>query len=334
MTSLKKAARPEVYTPRDHMLAQVILASQGVDNPKPVYTLHLRYPRIIHAELMTHRVFSRNARSSRAVPVKTMLEEIRNTPFVPWHWGKNQPGMQAGESWDAKVVIPEALYTDPETPVDREAAWLWGRDQMVALAQGFTDAEYHKQIANRLLEPFMWIDVLVTSTEWSNFLWLRDHEAAEPHLRDLAVLVGQALDGAVPQILEPGQWHLPYIAEADRIQAVLWAQENQWSDDELLCKLSAARCARISYTPFDGDASYERELERYNSLVSSDRVHASPLEHQCKPDSKVDTLLYKASEGLRAELIERSQRWEKPHLHGNLEGYIQFRKITPGENHV
>lgn len=296
------------------MQVEVVLASHGPAPCPPIYTIRMRYPRIIHAEVMTHRVFSRNARSSRAVPVKTMLDEIRNTPFVPWHWGKNQSGMQAGEPLDATAV--------------RHAIMHWNDMRNAALngAIALTNLGLHKQISNRPLEPFMWIDTLITSTEWSNFLWLRDHEAAEPHLRDLARLVKVAIDGAEVQTLEPGKWHLPYIIADDRRALYAMISKHPECKDRVgawqwLCKLSAARCARISYKPFDGDASNERELERYDSLVSSDRVHASPTEHQAMPD-RMDPD------------YPNSGKWEYPNQRGNFTGYIQFRKTVPGENHT
>ena len=104
---------------------------------------------------------------------------------------------------------------------------------------------------------------------------------------------------------------MPYITEEDREATRYQRVDEAWN---WLCKISAARCARISYKPFDGDASYERELERYDSLVTADRVHASPLEHQATPDR-----------------LYRGEAWESEHLHGNLNGYIQFRKTIPNE---
>jgi len=302
------------------MQVEVILASRAInadgdDQGPPLYTIRMRYPRIIHSEIMTHRVFSRNARSSRAVPVKTMLLECTSMPFIPWHWGKNQSGMQADEECTALIPYEgKGVYFSAAT---REQMWLHARDTATNVAKAFMEAGYHKQIPNRLLEPFSWIDTLITSCEWDNFLWLRDHADAEPHLQDLARLVKQAIDNADVQILEPGEWHTPYIIPADRDTV-----ENEYNDGQtpshvMLCKLSAARCARISYKPFNSDASYKRELERYDMLVSSDRVHASPLEHQATPDR-----------------LYGGEAWENKHLHGNLTGWIQFRKTVPNENHT
>lgn len=298
------------------MQVEVILASGGPSGP-PIYTLRLRYPRIIHAEVMTHRKFSRNARSSRAVPVERMIDEVRTSPFVPWHWSRNQKGMQGydyitvGEGAEARAVWYQAVMD-----AVRHA-------EKLADPQGLS---LHKQIVNRLLEPFMWIDTLITSTDLENFLWLRDHKDTEPHLQDLARLVKDALDGCEVKQLAPEKWHLPYITEKDRDYACFDAVFDAKTPDfwSFLCKISAARCARISYAPFDGDASYTRELERYDSLVKSDRIHASPLEHQATPDGQASFSagVYKPD----------GPNWLNPHLHGNLRGWVQFRKTIPNES--
>lgn len=308
------------------MQVEVILASKGPDQ-KPIYTIRMRYPRIIHGEIMTHRVFSRNARSSRAVPVKTMLNEVQTTPFVPWHWGANQKGMQAAEECDEEVLVNWDHEIGFEDWCCRSEAWAEASDHAMRIAEAFMDAGYHKQIVNRLLEPFSWIDVLITSTNWDNFLWLRDHKDAEPHIQDLARLVRQAINEAEIQELEPGQWHLPYIDEI----TFDWLDDTD-SDErkdsmlEQLMKISAARCARISYKPFDGDSSYEKELARYDMLVSSDRVHASPTEHQATPDRLINMEI---NQGWA--FPKKTLGWAEPQLHGNLEGYLQARKLIPNE---
>lgn len=289
--------------------AQVILASKHTDDGLPIFTVRMRYPRIIHSEIMTHRVFGRNARSSRAVPFKTMLRELMTTPFVPWHWGKNQSGMQADEENSTPVPIGEYFPNDSLVTAGPHAAWLKARDNAVKVAQAFADADYHKQNVNRLIEPFAWMDMLVTSTQWKNFFWLRQHGAAEPHLQDLANVVFKAVTHASFERLQNG-WHLPYITQEEAMKYPLDIQQ----------KLSAARCARISYVPFDGKPNVEREIERYDMLVKSDRVHASPLEHQATPDKRVI-----------CPTTGQAERWENPHLHGNLTDWIQYRKIVPNE---
>ena len=216
---------------KDQMFAKVVLASKPTNGAPPIITIHARYPRIIHGEIMTHRVFSRNARSSRAVPVATMLKEIRETPFVPWHWGKNQKGMQAGEECNERVTLNWWGQIDPndigrgfdleKIDQSREDAWIHARDAAVEVAEGFSNAGYHKQIANRLIEPFSFIDTLITSTSWANFLHLRDHADAEPHFQDLARMFREAIEGADYQTLEEGQWHLPYFRGVEDYQGAV-----------------------------------------------------------------------------------------------------------------
>ncbi len=297
-----------VYTHpgQDQMQVEVILASATDTGSPPIYTIRMRYPRPIHGEIMTHRVFGRNARSSRAVPVKTMLNEVRTIPYVPWHWGKNQKGMQADEECNEIVPIRNfrsEMKLGKLTDHTAKAAWLAASERAVEIAEAFMVAGYHKQNPNRLLEPFSWIDTLITATDWKNFLWLRQHGAAEPHLQDLANLVAQAIDESNILRLTEYEWHLPYITD----------QERATMNNEVLLQLSAARCARISYKPFNGESSIEAEINRYNLLVMDERVHASPLEHQAMPD----TFWFK--------------EWNNPHLHGNLTGWIQHRKLIPNE---
>lgn len=321
--------------------AKIVLDSVSPDGVR-LTTMHLRYPRFIHSELMTHRVFSRNARSSRAVPVATMLQEIIDNPVIPLHWGKNQKGMQASETSDALVQLYPTM-----SGVPNEVAWLMARDHAVHIARAFAGAGYHKQVVNRLLEPFMHIDVLVTATDWDNFLWLRDHKDAEPHIQLLAKEVKKALDGSKPLIIPYGGWHMPYVKSEDYVDAEAWLKKGRITRDEpsfkevveVLKKLSAARCARISYKPFDGNGSIEAEIERYDSLITSQPMHASPVEHQATPDEKSLYRTQVATFTLDGRImgwtqIRESMEWDFPGLHGNLTGWIQFRKKLPGERYL
>lgn len=289
---------------KERMFAKVILASKTWDSTAlPLITMHLHYPDIIHGEVMTHRVFSRNARSMRAVPVATMVKEVREDPFVPWHWGKNQKGMQADEPCDAYVA-------DPATGImiNREDAWRRAASQAADWASEYAGAGYHKQIANRIIAPYTWKHTLITSKSWANFFHLRDHEDAEPHFHDLAALVRGAIRNASYQWLKPGEWHLPYVTKSEMANNPLVVQR----------QLSVARSARISYAPFDGDFSIAREIERYDLLVGSQPLHASPTEHQATPD------MFKKVNG---KLI-----FDNPELGGNFgAGWIQFRKTLPFE---
>lgn len=252
------------------MFAKVILASETYETGDEIYTFHCHYPRFIHSEVMTHRAFSRNARSSRAVPVEKMIEEVSMNPVVPWHWHKNCSGMQGYEECNEGVLFSSSM------PESREDAWISASIAAVNAAEGFAEAGYHKQIVNRLLEPFMWIDTLITTTErgLDNFFELRRHPDAEPHIHDLADMIYKSLQSCSIQKLEDGHWHLPYILYSDEFLSI----EDQ-------CKISAARCARISYNPFDEDkANVKKDLELFDKLAGSKPIHASALEHQARAD--------------------------------------------------
>lgn len=310
---------------KERMFAKIILASKSeVMTALPLITMHLHYPDIIHGEVMTHRVFSRNARSMRAVPVATMVKEVREDPFVPWHWGKNQRGMQASEECNEGVIIRDDRYFDMVDarfdPVEREIAWRYAAEKAADVAEAFDRSGYHKQVANRIIAPYTWKHTLITSTSWANFLHLRDHEDAEPHFHDLAALVRRALKDAEYQILKPGDWHMPFILP----------QEKKFHDLATLQKLSVARSARISYAPFDGDASIERELERYDLLVGSSPLHASPTEHQATPDTRTAIDRYRVVNG-RKKFVSSGWDWDNGAQHGNFRGWIQFRKTLAGE---
>jgi hypothetical protein len=225
-------------------------------------TLQLRYPRFIHAEFMTHRVFSRNASSSRAIPVNKMLAQVWNDPAAPIHWGANQAGMQAKEElkgWRRKVA---------------QGIWRWSGRMMCGFVWAGMKIGMHKQTANRLLEPWQFIHVIVTATEWENFFALRDHPDAQPEIHALAIVMREAMKASYPRLLTVGEWHLPYITHAERRDFI----------PELLVKLSAARCARVSYLTHDGQApALNKDLDLYDRLVGSVPLHASPIEHQGTP---------------------------------------------------
>lgn len=244
-------------------------------------TLQLTYWRGIHSEFMTHRVFSRNASSSRAIPVAKVLEQVRKDPAMPCHWGKNQPGMQAREEHRA----PVRLYDEPQqtfwnaTP---EEAWREAALNAAVTAEAMAEAGYHKQVVNRLLEPFQFIHVVVSATEWDNFFNLRDHEDADPNIQALARTMCNEMARSAPvrrtwdQIAgEPETancWHLPYVTEEER-----WAH---FRDPVTLAMLSTARCARVSYLTHDGKTpNFEADMKLYERLVGSTPIHASPTEH-------------------------------------------------------
>lgn len=238
-------------------------------------TMQLKYPRFIHAEFMTHRVFSRNASSSRAIPVERMIQSIIDDTAMPVHWGKNQPGMQAREECDELIYgFNFNSFDNRDDGVDKVAAWNIARDKAISVARAFHNAGYHKQVVNRLLEPFMHINVLVTATEWDNFFSLRIHPDAQPEIHVLAKRMKDQMDASTPTPLALNQWHLPYVS-----------QEELESHPITTCiRLSVARCARVSYLTHDGATpEVEKDVALYERLVGSVPLHASPAEHQGTP---------------------------------------------------
>jgi thymidylate synthase ThyX len=225
-----------------------------------VTTMEITYPRMVHAEFMTHRVFSRNAASSRAIPVKKTIERVKTNPAMPAEWGTNQKGMQAGEPLDAHAAAKA------------EEAWLAARDSAVEHAEQLLSMGLHKQVVNRVLEPFTWITVIVTGTDWDGFFKQRatiHSPLADPTLRVIADMMHARYQASVPTPLgAAGQWHAPFIDEHDAELGLL---------DRL--KVSAARCARVSYLTHDGRRDHADDLRLFNDLVTNG--HWSPLEHVC-----------------------------------------------------
>jgi thymidylate synthase ThyX len=242
--------------------ARVLLDSRSPSG-KRLTTLEVRYPRFIHSEMMTHRVFSRNAASSRAIPIKKMVAAVREEPALPVYWGRNQTGMSAREA------------VAPDVELRARAEWQAALEDALRHAERLAaqDIDLHKQLVNRLLEPFAWITVIITATEWSNFFTQRCHPDAQPEIKHIAdlMLTEYRASEAVPVGL--GRWHLPLIQDDER-----------GLPDEELCKLSVARCARVSYLTHEGKRDRAKDLELYDRLVEGGaNGHWSPFEHVATP---------------------------------------------------
>ena len=191
--------------------ATIIAHSKSVVDGSEVLTYECEVHRYVWAECLTHRLFSRNAASSRAIPVAKMIELVENSPAVPIHWGKNRAGMQAKEEHNHVVELDWDSWEDLGIWGTREQAWFEARDNGILKAHSFNEAGYHKQIVNRLLEPFQMIKVVVTATEWDNFFWLRFHDKAQPEIYELARCMLAAKKRSVPEVLNVGEWHTPYV---------------------------------------------------------------------------------------------------------------------------
>lgn len=227
---------------------------------KEVCTMELEYPRYIHAELMTHRVFSRNAASSRAIPIEAMITQVEEHTVMPL-WTQNQAGMQG------------KLITNGNTIHTLNDIWLEAAHCAVEHAKLLADAGAHKQNVNRILEPFQHIKVIVTSTQWINWDNLRTHSDAQPEIQALAKEMYFQRAVSHPKELQDGDWHTPY-AEAS------YAQEDRLA-------ISASCCAQVSYRKLDDDLT--KAFKIYGKLIQNDPIHASPFEHQCTPLLEGDT---------------------------------------------
>jgi len=261
--------------------ARVLLDSESPFGVR-LTTLEVTFPRFVLAEFNTHRVFSRSSASSRAVPTSKLIERAESDPVLPLEWGRNKAGMSA-------------IDTLSEAEADAAiATWLRARDDAVRHARELLDLKVHKQELNRILEPFLWHTVIVTATEWENFFALRCAANAQPEIRAAALRMRHAIEESRPQPIPAGGWHTPLL------------QEDEYAlDAETRKRVSAARCARVSYLTHDGTREIAKDLELYERL-KSDR-HLSPFEHVATPASD-------------------------PGFHANFRGWIQMRAEVEGSN--
>lgn len=281
--------------------AKIVLDSVTEANDR-LTTMEVTFPRMVLAEFNTHRAFSRNSASSRAIPFKKQLERIRKDPFVPVHWGANQAGMQAHEEL-SPLRQKIARFT-----------WLLLCRIVILFARFLNWLGLHKQVVNRLLEPFMWHTVVVTATEWSNFFALRANPDAQPEIRVIAEMMKKLYENSQPEVLTAGEWHLPFIQPEER--------DGIFEHSEEARKISAARCARVSYLTHDGKRDLAADLKLYDRLVSGG--HMSPLEHVATPNC--------TRQLVPSERVGRGNMGWQGQWAGNFHGWDQLRKLIPNEH--
>ena len=283
-------------------------------------TVEATFPRFILAEFNTHRVFSRNSASSRAIPIAKQIRRVLEHPYVPIEFGSNQPGMQAGppltgeaeqtaeQEWlrarDDAVRRVLALMTSPEeAATETDLLACFERADAIRQEDGPREnwLNVHKQVVNRLLEPFMWHTVIVTATDWDNFWNLRCHADAQPEIKRIAEMMRTEIEASVPAELDWDDWHLPLVRPEDR---------DEVSSLEDLIKVSAGRCARVSYLTHTGKRDLNADIGLHDRLLSSG--HMSPMEHPARPLSRFE--------------LKRSE-WS-----GNFRGWYSHRKSIPDES--
>lgn len=311
------------------MINATIIADSVSPQGKQLTTFKLRYPKFIRGEFMTHRVVSRNASSSRAIPVAKLIAEVRDdaTRAGPVYWGAEQKGMASGEELSDEPFAISGISVMASPLAAAKNAWSSAALSAADHAEAMVRIGVHKSIVNRLLEPFSHINVVATATEWENFFGLRLDRAAQPEMRALAVAMFEARKASTPKLLKPGEWHLPFVD--DETFAVIRGE--RWSaflpgvsvrgDIAIAIKVSVARCARVSYESFETGrrSTVGEDLALYERLVGAQPLHASPAEHQATPDE--------------ARSPDKHDRriWAKRHEHGNFVGWRQYRKTLPNE---
>lgn len=311
----------------DQIKATIIQDSINYYTKTRIITYELEYPRFIHSEVMTHKMLAKNAASSRAIPVAKTIEQVTSNPAHPVFWGKNQPGMQSVEELDDSIK--------------EDVQYLWKSASKTACtyAKCMEENGAHKQIVNRILEPFVMMKIVITGTEWNNFFWLRNHKDAQPEFKDLAAKMQKAKDESKPFVLLDSEWHVPYInrerytlgnGESDIIYSIGADDADGVQDlttNEALM-LSSSLCAQTSYRK--ADDTLEKAVSIYKRLVESEPVHASPFEHQgmCKNIGTANLLasllrFKKPTKGITH--IDFDHNWWS----GNLKHFVQYRQLIP-----
>ena len=325
----KLSLSKEFFNRKTNITAKVIcdsISEQGIR----LTTFEIEYPRFIHGEMMTHRSLSKNSSSSRAIPIKKMLEQIESNMAIPLYWGKAKAGMQADEEVDIDSVW---WY---------EEKWKFAFDEVSYRIQQLSDnvegkkgfmPPLHKQIPNRLSEPFQMMKVVITGTDFDNFFNLRIHKDAQPEICMLAYKMYEAMQGSTPQVLYDGEYHTPYVkALRDGTGSLLYF-DNDMNYLTLAdaIKLSAASCASVSYRT-EG-VTLEKAEKIFDMLIKAEVVHSSPFEHIATPVKPKFNELGK----VRVNCSE-TQSWEDGVTHmnkkgdlcsGNLRGWVQYRHLLP-----
>lgn len=330
-------------------------------------TMKVTFPRFILAEFNTHRMFSRNSASSRAIPFKKMVKMVEENPFIPMAWQKDHKGMQG----------TEYLFADqPEHTNHPKWGWLRARDEAVKAAIRLSELEVTKQLVNRLLEPFMWHTVIVTATEWENFFKLRcpqyhtpvsgegfyfrskkdcvanhsdpdnisklenmtdlewlqiNTSQAEIHIQAIAELMWDAYNESKPKQLQAGEWHIPFGDNFQHSDLLKVANLLTDTPESLKVKIAVARCARISYETLGDNPKidYEADLKLYNILANSG--HWSPFEHVARVMNKkeLDTYINGVAMDDFGGLFSSTIVFDESN-HGwcrNFKGFIQYRSL-------
>lgn len=285
-----------------------------------ITTLVITYPRAIHAQLLTHRVFSKNSSSSRAVPIQAAIDNIMNDP-AEYLWTGKQAGMQGTDVTEQQAQLAETIYKG-------------ARFRAINAVNALDELGIHKQNAARLLEPFQNIRVCLTATEWENWDWLRLDVAAQPEITELAQKIYDARHNMEYLELSEGQWHVPFV-DRQFTEAGLMTYWDKDTGDELTVEqaitVSMSAAAQTSYRKTD--YSLEKGEDMYDKLFGGKKIHASPSEHQATvvPDLPSDTLAVTEFLATMPEGVSHIDRFATP-WSGNFRNFIQNRHLIPNHD--
>ena len=241
--------------------AKIIADSISPDGVR-LTTMECTFHRFILAELNTHRAFSRNSASSRAIPIEKQIERVKENPAMPIYWGANQKGMQAHNELSGEDIG----YS--------KQCWDEANYQARLQAIRLDGTGLHKQLVNRLLEPFMWHTAIITATDWDNFFHQRCHPDAQPEMKALADAMQIAYFSHEPRLVNYGDWHLPYTSD---LEWELFQLGYNRETIEPLKRVSVARCARVSYLTQDGKRDIEEDLKLFERLTQGQHWSRSSI---------------------------------------------------------
>lgn len=333
--------KPNPFYPKAKVIAHSVSAVSGIE----MITYEVEFWRGVLAELNTHNALSKNTSSSRAIPVKDMLAQVRDNPAGPVRFGKANKGMQDAGEHDGLVDI--SGFNDGSANVPADVAWMYAVNSMAEDAERFHEAGYAKQVCNRLVEAGQWTKMVLSGTDWNNFMWLRKHGAADPSVDALARVIEEARANSTPTVLQPGEWHVPYYndgvwkaAWSEVVDGVDIAVDKFGHSLEHVLMISSSCCAQASYRQLDDTVEKARRVSANLNLRGEqpdEPVHASPTEHQATPIKESRFLGGDLDNGVNLQGVPDT--WQEGITHvrrdgvfcsGNLRGWIQHRQLIPG----
>lgn len=294
---------------------QVTLLAHSVNKwGNEVLTFESVYPRFVHAQRLKHRNHSVNTSSSRAIRLDFMADIIRRYPAIPVKFGKNQSGMVAGDLLDDVKMLD---------------IWLETRDAVLVFHEIFQREKLHKEIANRILEPWMTVKEVSSGTEWNNAYNLRAADpAAQGEIEVLFKLMLKLKRLSEPVLLKHGEWHLPYVKSIRSVDdGVLryYDSEGYELDVETAKAISSSCCAQVSYRKLND--TKDKATDIYNKLMPENgNLHATPFEHPCTPFSDFEYYRRRLAKAISGDNICMFK--------GNFQGWTQHRKEFKRENNT